>query len=36
MQRSREANKVWLVSFHMTGTTQHSYFMLECYTVPVT
>jgi hypothetical protein len=28
-QRTREADKVWLASFHMTGPTQQWYFMLE-------
>ena len=28
-QRTREADKVWLASFHMTGVTQHWYYMLE-------
>jgi hypothetical protein len=28
-QRTRDADKVWLASFHMTGPTQHWYFMLE-------
>ncbi|CAN6204174.1 unnamed protein product [Urochloa humidicola] len=28
-QRTREADKVWLASFHMTGNAQQWYFMLE-------
>lgn len=28
-QRTREADKVWLASFHMTGNAQHWYYMLE-------
>jgi hypothetical protein len=28
-QRTREADKVWLASFHMTGPAQQWYFMLE-------
>jgi hypothetical protein len=28
-QHTREADKVWLASFHMTGTAQQWYFMLE-------
>jgi hypothetical protein len=28
-QQTREADKVWLASFHMTGDAQHWYFMLE-------
>lgn len=29
VQRTRETDKVWLASFHMTGAAQHWYFMLE-------
>jgi hypothetical protein len=29
VQRTREADKVWLASFHITGAAQHWYFMLE-------
>ena len=28
-QRTREADKVWLASFHMTGVAQHWFYMLE-------
>jgi hypothetical protein len=28
-QRTREADKVWLASFHMIGTAQHWYYMIE-------
>lgn len=28
-QRTRDADKVWLASFHMTSVAQHWYFMLE-------
>jgi hypothetical protein len=28
-QRTPEADKVWLVSFHMNGVAQHWYYMLE-------
>lgn len=28
-QRTREADKVWLASFHLTGTSQHWFYMLE-------
>jgi hypothetical protein len=28
-QRTHEADKVWLASFHMSGPTQQWYFMLE-------
>jgi hypothetical protein len=28
-QQTREADKVWLASFHMTGPTQHWFYMLE-------
>lgn len=28
-QHTREADKVWLASFHMTGAAQHWYYMLE-------
>lgn len=28
-QRTRESDKVWLASFHMTGTAQQWYYMLE-------
>jgi hypothetical protein len=28
-QHTREADKVWLASFHMTGISQHWYYMLE-------
>jgi hypothetical protein len=28
-QRTRDADKVWLASFHMTGPAQHWYYMLE-------
>ena len=28
-QRTREADKVWLASFHMTGAAQHWYYMFE-------
>jgi hypothetical protein len=35
-QRTREADKVWLASFHMTGPAQHWYFMLERDTEDIT
>jgi len=28
-QRTRESDKVWLASFHMTGVAQHWFYMLE-------
>ena len=28
-QRTREADKVWLASFHLTGISQHWFYMLE-------
>ena len=28
-QRTREADKVWLASFHLTGSSQHWFYMLE-------